>query len=168
MADPDGVHSGDYGKDQFPYDLNRAWGAPPMRHETRVIRDDVKRWAQRCRPLLALDFHAPGACECGGIYSFLPVAEKSTAHYPFLHRCTDAMYAALTPTLASSDFGRTAKYRSRWETPNFTRFMATEHNTPALSLEVPYSLCGEKVLLRKDYQLAGERIADAIMSVIDD
>lgn len=36
LADRDGIERGDYGKDRFPYDLNRAWGAKPMRHETLV------------------------------------------------------------------------------------------------------------------------------------
>src|SRR6185503_9121178 len=67
----DGVEQGDYGKDNFPYDLNRAWGNPPMRHETHVIMRDLERWKDRCRPVLALVFHAPGACEAEGIYTFL-------------------------------------------------------------------------------------------------
>ncbi|HDS74822.1 MAG TPA: hypothetical protein ENN56_04695, partial [Firmicutes bacterium] len=29
----DGVIEGDYGKDPFPWDLNRAWSSPAMRHE---------------------------------------------------------------------------------------------------------------------------------------
>ncbi|MHC4714568.1 MAG: M14 family zinc carboxypeptidase, partial [Planctomycetota bacterium] len=33
LTNIDGVESGDYGKDNFPHDLNRAWGQPPMRHE---------------------------------------------------------------------------------------------------------------------------------------
>jgi hypothetical protein len=30
FADIDGVEGGYYGKDRFPYDLNRAWGHPPI------------------------------------------------------------------------------------------------------------------------------------------
>ena len=42
----DDVLSGAYGKDPFPHDLNRAWGDPPMRHETLVMRHDIRRWAE--------------------------------------------------------------------------------------------------------------------------
>ena len=51
LADIDGVMGGHYGKDAFPYDLNRAWGVPPMRHETLAIRHDVERWKARCKPM---------------------------------------------------------------------------------------------------------------------
>ena len=50
LTNIDGVIHGDYGKDNFPYDLNRAWGSPPMRHETRVMQQDIRRWKERCRP----------------------------------------------------------------------------------------------------------------------
>jgi len=56
LAHIDGVVGGDYGKDGFPYDLNRAWGNPPMRHETLVYQRDVQRWIERCRPVLGIDF----------------------------------------------------------------------------------------------------------------
>jgi hypothetical protein len=61
LANIDGVERGDYGKDNFPYDLNRAWGTPPMRHEVLVFQRDMQRWKERCRPVLGIDFHAPGA-----------------------------------------------------------------------------------------------------------
>ena len=38
LANIDSVEQGDYGKDNFPYDMNRAWGKLPMRHETLVLQ----------------------------------------------------------------------------------------------------------------------------------
>ena len=52
FAHLDGVVQGDYGKDPFPWDLNRAWTTPPMRHEVRVMQSDMTRWSQRCQPAL--------------------------------------------------------------------------------------------------------------------
>jgi hypothetical protein len=163
LSDPDGVRYGDYGKDRFPYDINRAWGHPPMRHETLALRWDINRWSHRCRPTLAVDFHAPGACETDGIYCFLSEAEKNCDWYPQLHRCIEDICTALTPALASPNFERVARYKSRWETPNFAQFIIAEYNVPALSLEIPYALCGERVLTRDDYRGAGACIAEAIL-----
>jgi hypothetical protein len=72
LTNVDGVVGGDYGKDNYPYDLNRAWGRPPMRHEVLVMQSDIRRWTERCRPALVLDMHAPGACETSGVYCYLP------------------------------------------------------------------------------------------------
>lgn len=69
LSNIDGVLQGDYGNDNFPYDLNRAWRDPPMRHETLVFQRDINnRWKSRCKPTLILDFHAPGGTETDGAY----------------------------------------------------------------------------------------------------
>jgi len=166
FADPDGVRCGDYGKDQFPYDLNRAWSQPAMRHEVLVLQKDIQRWSRRCQPALALDFHAPGGCENDGIYCFLPEAETHSGRYPQLHECIAHIEKTLTPLFASSHFERVPRYKSRWETPNFLGFMPQTHQISCVTFEVPYAMCGEKVLLRADYREAGARIATAIAAVI--
>lgn len=163
LSNIDGVVNGDYGKDNFPYDLNRAWGYPPMRHETQVIMRDMKRWAERCKPLVSIDFHAPGACENYGIYSFVPkniqgeLDPASVALAEKIHKTLESS------GLASSDFIKCANYKSRWETPNFTRFSLHDMNLASLSFEFPYSFAGKKELSKEDYMSAGAAIAEAII-----
>jgi hypothetical protein len=77
FADIDGVEGGYYGKDRFPYDLNRAWGHPPMRHEALAIKRDIDEWRSRCRPMLMLDLHAPDATYTDGVFTLLPQAGDS-------------------------------------------------------------------------------------------
>jgi hypothetical protein len=161
----DGVEGGDYGKDNFPYDLNRAWGRPPMRHETLVLQRDIHRWQARCRPVLAIDFHAPGACETGGIYCYVP----GQAQYPDLHQSvlawTSAIKAALVPyRYAAETFERVADYPSRWETPNFSRHFWSQYGICSFGLETPYALVGDLVLTRERYREAGARIAQGVVS----
>jgi len=166
LANVDGVEQGDYGKDNFPYDLNRAWGRPPMRHETLVIQRDMARWAGRCRPGLCLDFHAPGACETGGIYMYLPdpgrFAQASRLAAPWV----EPIASALGVEFAAAEFGRVASYASRWESPTFTRFAGETLGLPALSLETPYALCGSTVMTRDRYREAGRRLADAVAAAL--
>ena len=162
LAHIDGVMGGHYGKDGFPYDLNRAWGTPPMRHETLVIRNDVQRWKARCKPLLAIDLHAPGACERDGVYAFV---SKDTGN-PLLAEETkwcNVLQNELQAEFAAPEFKRVANYRSRWETPGFGDFMRNELGVPALSLETPYSQAGGSVLTQKSYREIGRRLALAIM-----
>jgi len=162
FADIDGVVQGHYGKDAYPYDLNRAWGNPPMRHETLAIRRDVERWKARCRPILALDLHAPGACERDGVYAYVskdpngPLAAEETKWCNVLQHELQAEFAA-------PNFKRVANYPSRWETPSFAATMRDEMGVPALSLEVPYSHVAATVMTQKSYREIGRRIALAIL-----
>ncbi|MCC7145496.1 MAG: hypothetical protein IT443_03550 [Phycisphaeraceae bacterium] len=164
IADVDGCVGGDYGKDQFPYDLNRAWGRPAMRHEVLVLQHDLRRWAQRCRPALALDFHAPGACENTGVYCYPPdpddAPKRRALADPWLERLREAL-----GEYAAGNFARVAKYRSRWETPDFCEFVGLELGCPAVAIETCYALAGAgKILLtRQSYQDIGCRLAKAIV-----
>jgi len=163
LTNIDGVECGDYGKDNFPYDLNRAWGSPPMRHEVLVFQRDIQRWKQRCRPALAIDFHAPGACEKAGIYCFIADQEK----YPERHQATSkwasAIGSALVPEYAATPFYRVANYKSRWETPNFSSYCWLSHRIAGITIENPYAMVNDLVLTRERYQEAGERIALCIL-----
>ena len=164
LSNIDGVEGGDYGKDNFPYDLNRAWGQPPMRHETLVIQRDLRRWQGRCRPFVAMDFHAPGACENNGIYGFLPKADVYPAQYPVVARVAAAIRDALGPTYAADEFLRSVNYRSRWETPTFTSGLCAM-GIPALTFENPYGMARAVVFTREAYRDAGARMADALIAL---
>jgi len=162
LADIDGVVRGYYGKDGFPYDLNRAWGSPPMRHETLVIRNDIRRWKARCKPILGLDLHAPGACERDGVYAFMskdpagPLAAEET-------KWCNVIQNELQAEFAAPEFKRVINYPSRWETPNFGDFMRSEMGVPALSIETPYSHAAGAVLTQKSYREIGHRLALAVL-----
>jgi len=166
LANIDGVEGGDYGKDNFPYDLNRAWGRPPMRHETLVIGTDVAVWKTRCRPVLVLDLHAPGACEREGMYAYVLRPDA----WPELHgqalTWAERLKASLGPAYAAENFVRTADYPSRWMSPTFVEFAAKEHGICGLSIETPYALIGERELSREDYREAGARIAAGILCAL--
>jgi len=167
LSNIDGVERGDYGKDNFPYDLNRAWGKPPMRHEVLVIQRDIQRWRTRCRPLLGIDFHAPGACETKGIYGFAPDPDRHPQHHRALAKWIAAMDRALTPGYAAPSFGRVATYASRWETPSFTSYCWADHGICAITIETPYATIGDLLLTPERYREAGTRIAKGIIDASD-
>ncbi len=162
LSNIDGIEQGDYGKDNFPYDLNRAWGSPPMRHETLVIRRDMDLWKGRCRPALALDFHAPGACETSGVYAYLPDPDKFPRHVESANEWAAAFKEALGE-YAAKEFGRVARYASRWETPGFASHCREAFGIPVLTFETPYASCGEVVMTRERYREAGLRLARAVV-----
>ena len=164
LSNVDGVVMGDYGKDNFPYDLNRAWGHPPMRHEALVIQRDMRRWLERCTPALAIDFHAPGLGETDGCYFFLISPERSAEMHQRLHDWTDAFQDALGTDLAATNFARVASYASRWETPSFAQATCLQFGFPALSLETPYCRIGDRVLTIDDYQEIGARLASVVLT----
>ena len=161
LSNIDGVMEGDYGKDNFPYDLNRAWGQPPMRHEVLVIQRDVYRWKQRCRPALGLDFHAPGGCEKGGCYFYLPKPQDYPEHHRLMGEWVEQISQAVDGQYVNPDCGQVALYPSRWETASLTQFFC-EQGIPALSMETPYALVGRRVLELDDYRRIGEQLAEAV------
>jgi hypothetical protein len=164
LSNIDGIIQGDYGKDNFPHDLNRAWGTPPMRHEIHVIAGDMRRWRVRCEPMLGLDFHAPGGSEAEGVYSFLPRAINSA---PLLRRSldwADCLAGALTADYAAPEFARIATYASRWDTPTFSTYCADTFDIPGLSIETPYAMVGESLLTVEQYREIGRRIASAVLA----
>ncbi len=166
LTNIDGIEQGDYGKDNFPYDLNRAWGSypdgAPMRHETLVLQRDVRRWRTRCQPALWLDFHAPGATNTSGLYTYVPNPETRPEAHTATIDWAMAIADALGPEYAAADFARVARLPSRWRTPNAGQFFWKRLRLPGLALEIPYALVGETVLTRQRYREAGERIAAGV------
>jgi len=169
LSNIDGVIQGDYGKDNFPYDLNRAWGPAPMRHETLVFQRDVGRWRKRCLPALGIDFHSPGGAERKGVYCFVPDPKL----LPEMHRVTvgwaQAVSDALGETYASDErFARVADYASRWDTPSFGRYFCETLGLPALCVETSYGMAHELVLTRDHYRDIGKRIAQGVLRHLKD
>lgn len=167
LTNIDGIEQGDYGKDNFPYDLNRAWGQPPMRHETLVFQNDMQRWVTRCRPMLGIDFHAPGACETAGIYTYVPDPEVDRAAYNAIVRWVEEVEASLEADYAAESFARVARYPSRWETPSFRKYGWPNLGVPCITFENPYAMINGRTLTREAYREAGGRIARAIARVIN-
>lgn len=163
LTNVDGVEDGDYGKDNFPYDLNRAWGRPPMRHEVLALQADIRRWTERCRPALVLDLHAPGACETGGIYCYLPDPALHSRFHQEALSWTASIKGSLTRQYAAECFERVARYPSRWETPRCTGYCWSRHGVCGLGIETPYALVGDLVLTRERYREAGARIAAGVI-----
>ncbi len=164
FADLDGVEEGDYGKDNFPHDLNRAWGNPPMRHETLVIMRDIQRWRERCSPCVSIDFHAPSVLENDGVYTFVPKNKDGTVHESSQVLAGRVAEAFAGSGLGAENFVRKADYPSRWPMPNFTEYSITVHGISSLSFEFPYSYSSEKLLLPDDYRRAGAIIAESLIN----
>ncbi|MCU0519242.1 MAG: hypothetical protein MUF84_00910 [Anaerolineae bacterium] len=163
LANIDGIEQGDYGKDNFPYDLNRAWGRPPMRHEVLVFQRDLWRWRARCRPVLAIDFHAPGACEANGVYAYVPDPDTDRGAHEVVLQWADWTGEALGTPYAAREFARVARYPSRWETPSFRSYLWSQLGVPCITFETPYTLVGDNVLTQEDYREIGRRIANGVM-----
>jgi hypothetical protein len=159
LSNIDGIEQGDYGKDNFPYDLNRAWSTPKMRHETHVFSADFNRWAKRCDAKLALDLHSPGASEDDGVYAFIPDPEQLPERHEEVLDWCKVMSKELGEFTADR-LGRVAHYPSRWTTANFAEFAC--ETVPAMSYEIPYGAIKGNALEVSDYLEIGARIARAV------
>jgi len=167
LANLDGVLEGDYGKDPYPYDVNRAWGRTPARHETLAAQVDLARWWDRCRPILGIDFHAPGTCEQSGVYAYLPKPETSQTIHARSREWAEAVAAILRPRWAAKEFARVMGYVSLWETPNFGTYFASK-DIPVMSVETPYSQIGSEVLTPDSYRQIGRAFAEVIRRRLDE
>ena len=161
FVDPDGVQWGHDGRGGFPLDMDRAWRHPAGRHETRVLRLDIQRWRQRCRPVLALDLRATGAAERDGVYAIVGEASSPTAAEET--KWSNTFKTELTPAFAAADFKRTETDPGRHDPAgSFAAVMRDEFNVPALRLHIPYGYCGQDVLTQKTYRDIGQRIGQAL------
>ncbi|MFA6102154.1 MAG: M14 family zinc carboxypeptidase [Victivallaceae bacterium] len=167
LTNIDGVEKGYYGKDNFPTDINRAWGVPPMRYENLVFQRDIERWANRSQPLLALDFHSPGGSENEGVYCFLPKNDKETSD-KMSSEWSERFKKSIPSEFTSDQFGKVANYASRWESPSFSyyKFMNRFYKIPALSFEFPYSRSRERILEIKNYLEIGAAMADTVLETL--
>ena len=123
-----------------------------MRYETLVLKRDLARWKARCRPVLAIDFHAPGASENDGIYCFLQKPGVSLEKYEEGKGWSDKIAAKLGPKFAAPSFGRIPKVQQQMgKQPILRHFCAAELDVCALSFETPYFSIKEHVLTMEDY-----------------
>lgn len=163
LVNIDGVVQGDYGKDNFPHDLNRAWGTPPMRHEVLVISRDIRRWRSRCDPRLGMDFHAPGGSETEGVYSFPGRSSKNASVLRNTLGWAEHLGAALSDEYSDAEFVHIGNYPSRWATPGFSSYMVEEIEIPGMCVETLYASVRDRVLDVSEYREIGRRFAEGIM-----
>lgn len=170
----DGVVQGDYGKDNFPHDLNRAWGYwplhQPMRHEILVMQSDYRRWMARCAPVAGLDFHAPGASQTEGLYTYLPRPSNNPEAAQIGNvRESAARFAAALGEYAADPFAWEVDYPTRWPFPSaltYGEFTWGLAKIPGVTIEVPYSKIRDMMLTRERYREAGSRIAAALVAYL--
>jgi hypothetical protein len=163
FANLDGVVDGDYGKDPFPYDMNRAWLSPlPMRHEVAVIQADIERFSKRCRLAIAIDMHAPGALEADGAYFQLLKPTPSEANSAM--RFVEVASEHLPKEMMHEQPFRVARYSSRWdERGTFSRWMWDSFAVPALVFEVPYSKSRGTLLTIEHYRALGSGLLEGLI-----
>ena len=164
LADIDGIEEGAYGKDRFPYDLNRSWAKPAMRHEVLAYQKDMDRWSKRCSPLIGIDFHAPGCCEDRGIYAFLPKPDAFPEAHEAASKAAETIGSSLEP-YAADEFGRIATYKSRWNTRGFTS-QACSMGFISMCLETPYHQIRDMVMTRERYKEAGAKVAQGVLDLV--
>lgn len=162
FVDRDGVDNGDYGKDHWPRDFNRAWTTTQSyRHEVAQVQRDLDRWQRRCQPMLALDWHAPG------LRNVDPhVYDDSDERDPL----TDALANAYG--VAPDRYRRTSSYMNQLflelgmtgDGPSAGRYFRKRFGIRSLALETPYMLVGERPLQIADYHAIGGAMADACLA----
>jgi len=173
----DGVEAGDYGKDPYPIDLNRAWQRPfrqSMRFEIQCIERDIALWAGRCKPTLGMDFHAPGGTENDGVYAYIPNSFYLRSGHFASKVWADAIAESLDTHYRSPDFTRITtpqNHFTRWGIPEkadrFAEYMWNEHTVPTVMPEIPYALCaGDTLMTRERYREVGMQMAAAVVTQI--
>jgi len=159
LADRDGLPSGRYGRDRFAHDLDHAWGAPPLRHETRVIQADLAEWRTRCQPALILDFQATGGSDSQGIYCRLPRGEDAGPAVRDSEKWANVLREALGEEYAAEDFKRSPEPAPCPGGLSLGDYARESLAVSALTLAAPYALCGKTVMTPKQYREVGRRIA---------
>ncbi len=163
LADAGGIERGNYGRDSFAFDLDQAWGIPPLRHETRVIQADMNEWRSRCQPALVLDLQATGGSVSEGIGCRLPGEDEESAAARDSVKWANVFAEALGEEYASADFKQVPDGLHSGVGLSLGAYARQVLAVGALTLEVPYALCGKTVMTPKQYREAGRRLSRAIL-----
>ena len=160
FANLDGIIEGDYGKDPFPRDINRAWGPNAMmRHETKTISCDLDEWRQRVgKHSIICDLHSPGADE-ENLYVFMSKdIQQEEPLYQYLRELNLALqdYAA-DPFIKHSDYKPYSAWGKYW---NLSEYANQTLEMPVFSMEISYYKAGGRVLEIDGYRNIGKIIAD--------
>lgn len=160
----DDVVEGSYGKDPWPWDINRAYMHVGLkRPEARAVAVDVRRWAKECKPLLFIDLHAPGHREREN-YVNIPleddeVFEQSPGAKPFAQAYLAQMPEDIRSSCAWKK--RTSKV-TRYEGLSSSAWARKELSIDAFTIETSYQ-GNEKVdYTIADYQRMGSALAETI------
>jgi hypothetical protein len=140
LCDADGVQRGRF----------RAHHAFAVSPERSALGDDVRRWRERCQPLLAISFEAAGAGDTQGLYC--------TAEGEAAAKWSNIFKDALRTGFAAPEFCRSAEPE-----PGVGAGVFHELGITAVTLHAPYALVGTSELVQKDYRQIGKRLAEAVL-----
>ncbi len=163
FADPDALERGVHGKSGYPLDVHRAWTTPPGRHEALVYQRDIARWHSRCKPVLGVEFNACDPFDKRGVRCVLPSSSKAPDHFRAAEKWANVIRQELRPDYAADDFKQESVALPDLAHRTATEFFTEEMEVCALSLLIPYSRIGTKVLSQRHYREIGEAVAKALM-----
>ena len=160
----DDVGEGSYGKDPWPWDINRAYSYAGLRRvEARAVASDVRRWAKECKPLVYIDLHAPTHRERQN-YVPIPSADEEVFEQSPGARPFAEMYLAQMPEAirSSSAWKDTSGWVTRYEGLSSCGWVRKELNIDAFTIETSYQ-GNEKVdYTIANYQRMGRALAETI------
>ncbi|NQU41088.1 MAG: hypothetical protein HQ523_14145 [Lentisphaerae bacterium] len=163
MVDVGGIEHGQYGRDGFSFDLDHSWGTPPLRHETRVIQDDMNEWRSRCQPVLVLDLQATGGSASEGVVVRMPPLDEESAAARDSEKWANVFGEALSKEYAAAEFRLPPAPIHHSAGLTLGAYARETLGVGALVIEAPYALCGKTVMTPKQYREVGRRIARAAL-----
>jgi hypothetical protein len=159
FVDLDGVVDGDYGKDAFPWDFNRAWEQLPQRPEVQALQCDLLRFAALTEPRLVIDLHAPGH-SAPDLYVQLPREQRPVHQQQAAMRFAELM-AEHFPELNPAGLSRPTRYPSRWNALSTLGSWLWDYleRTPEVTIETSYQSLAGRPLDPDGYRAIGRRVA---------
>lgn len=162
FVDLDGVLAGNYGKDCFPIDFNRAWADMPMRPEVGAIQKDLQYFVEGRSRRLVLDLHGPGGGETR-MYLMHPRKDAPKAQREAAQGIEKCLRAQI-PEQAPERLGVVPEYGTRWEWRHNLSSWAwgSLGKTLGVTIETAYQPLNEGQWSdRDDYREIGRRVANA-------
>jgi hypothetical protein len=164
LVNIDDVVEGAYGKDPWPWDINRAYSNSGLRRvEARAVALDIRRWAKECKPLLFIDLHAPTHKERQNYVSIPsesdPVFEQSPGAKSFAEMHLAQMPEAIRSSSAWKD---TSGWVTRYEGLSSTAWVRKKLEIDAFTIETSYQGNEKMDYTIANYRRMGRALAETI------
>ena len=157
----DAIDRGAFRSGDLHLDPETTWTAPSPSRERSVVMNDMKGWAQMCKPQLVLNLRSPGGTDAEGVVAVLPDPDADAEVHGEAKAWANSIANIMSPDYAATECVRVhPELHAQGTLMSFAR---TDLGACGLTFLVPYAQCSNTLMNQKQYRDVGRTIAKGLL-----